>query len=246
MNSKEIIRTFIFGVGRLLNCTEASRVVYYHDIHIREKYTPMSTAFNLFKTQINVIRQEHFSIVRDINSVENQIQVAFDDGFRGIWECAEWLVAEKIYPTIFIPISLIGQKGYLSASEIVALHNVGFNIQSHGVRHSNMSIMPMDKLTNDLQSSKQYLEDLLGKEINGVCFPQGYFSDIVISKAQQLGYTELYASFPRRYLLDNPLKGRSLFQSLSPLQVRLAIHGGMDILMEHYRRLHYNTKRFYQ
>ena len=246
MNLREVIRTSLFGIGSLLNHTEASRVVYYHDIHKNGEYTSMSTAFDLFKAHINVMRGEGFCIVRDINAAEKQIQVAFDDGFRGILECVEWLVEEKIYPTIFIPISLIGKEGYLSTSEIISLHNAGFNIQSHGVRHSNMSVMAMEELAEDLRSSKKYLEDLLGKNVESVCFPQGYFSDVVVSEALQAGYTKLYASFPCKYLLDSSLKGRLFFQSLSPSQVRLALHGGMDILMKHYKKLHYNTKRFYQ
>jgi len=50
-------------------------------------------------------------------------------------DCADWLVSQRVYPTVFIPTTLIGKEGYLSESEIVRLHEAGFNIQSHGVRH---------------------------------------------------------------------------------------------------------------
>lgn len=242
---KECIRSGIFCVGSLLKHTKSSRVVYYHDIHLQNIYTTMSTNFELFNKHINVIRKEGFSIVRDIDCEEQQVQLAFDDGFRGIWECAELLVKEELYPTIFIPVSLIGKKDYLTENEIIALHKAGFNIQSHGIRHSNMSVMSPEILLDDLINSKQYLETLLGKNIDSICFPQGYFSDNVVAEALKAGYSNLYASYPDKYNIRSSLKGRLLFQSISPLQARLALHGGMDILVSHYKKFHYNTTKQY-
>lgn len=243
---KECIRTGILSIGCLLKHTMASRVVYYHDIHVRKKYTAMSTDFEVFKRHINIMRKEGFSIVRDIDKEERQVQLAFDDGFRGIWDCAEQLVNDGLYPTIFIPISLIGKTGYLTELEIVTLHKFGFNIQSHGVRHSNMSAMSLKILLDDLVASKQYLETLLEKKVDSICFPQGYFSDTVISEALKAGYSNLYVSYPDKFYSDSPLKCRLFFQPLSSLQVRLALHGGMDILAAHYKKLHYNTIKSYQ
>lgn len=242
---KECIRTGILGVGCMLKYSMASRVVYYHDIHVCKKYTSMSTDFKIFKRHVDIIRKEGFSIVRDIDKGERQVQLAFDDGFRGIWDCAEHLMDDGLYPTIFIPISLIGKTGYLTEFEIITLHKAGFNIQSHGVRHSNMSAMSPNILLDDLVSSKQYLENLLGKNIDSVCFPQGYFSDRVISEALKAGYSNLYVSYPDKFYLDSPLKCRLLLQSLSFLQVRLALHGGMDMLAAHYKKLHFNTIKSY-
>lgn len=135
----------MFSVGCLMCHTKKSRVVYYHDVHVGDSWTTMSTPFELFKLHISAIRKSGFEIVRDINNPKGEIQIAFDDGFRGLLDCVDWLVSQKIYPTIFIPISLIGKEGYLSESEILELHNAGFNIQSHGIRHKNMSAMPVDE-----------------------------------------------------------------------------------------------------
>ena len=157
----------------------------------------------------------------------------------------DWLVSQRIYPTIFIPISLIGKEGYLSESEILELHNAGFNIQSHGIRHKNMSAMPVDELLDDLYASKAYLENFLDKQIDSICYPQGYYSDRVISESQNAGYKKLYISVPGVYDMDVALKHRTLFQTMSPLQVRLTLYGGMDILSSHYKKMHYNTIRKY-
>ena len=244
MDIKELIRTGIFSIGRLVNNkADASRVIFYHDIHAGRSFTSMSTPLDLFKSHVEVIRKQGFEIVRDIDASEGEIQIAFDDGFRGILDCADWLVSKRIYPTIFIPTSLIGKEGYLSESKIVDLHDMGFNIQSHGVRHSNMSVMTVDELFDDLTTSKAYFTRLLDKPIDSICFPQGYYSDLVVFESLKAGYKKLYTSVPGRCNISDNLKYRTLFQTLSPLQARLVLHGGMDILMSHYKAIHYNGNR---
>ena len=48
------------------------------------------------------------------------------------------------------------------------LHEMGFNIQSHGVRHKNMSALIDEELQDDLCTSKTYFERLLGKTVDSV------------------------------------------------------------------------------
>lgn len=110
MDIKELVRTGMFSVGCLMCHTKKSRVVYYHDVHVSDSWTTMSTPFELFKLHISAIRKSGFEIVRDINNPKGEIQIAFDDGFRGLLDCVDWLVSQKIYPTIFIPISLLSRK----------------------------------------------------------------------------------------------------------------------------------------
>lgn len=245
MNIKELVRTGIFLVGSFLGQNRSSRVIYYHGIHGCVSYTDMSTSLDLFKRHVEVIRKAGFEIVRDIKRSKGEIQIAFDDGFRGLLDCADWLVSQRVYPTVFIPTTLIGKEGYLSESEIMRLHEMGFNIQSHGVRHKNMSALIDEELQDDLCTSKTYFERLLGKTVDSVCYPQGYYSDRVISESLKAGYQKLYISVPGEYDMDKMVKHRSFFQSLSPIQARLALHGGMDILASHYQKLHYNTLHRY-
>lgn len=89
-----------------------------------------------------------------------------------------------------------------------------------------MSAMPVDELLDDLYASKAYLENFLDKQIDSICYPQGYYSDRVISESQNAGYKKLYISVPGVYDMDVALKHRTLFQTMSPLQVRLTLYGG--------------------
>lgn len=46
MDIKELVRTGMFSVGYLMCHTKKSRVVYYHDVHVGDSWTKMSTPLN--------------------------------------------------------------------------------------------------------------------------------------------------------------------------------------------------------
>jgi len=150
--------------------------------------------------------------------------VAFDDGFRGIWDERERFRAMGIRPIVFIAIDLVGKTGYLTWDEIRTLQNeYGFDFQSHTWSHQTLigpcnSDLPIPSDPNfrtdewyrhELVDSKNELERQLNLSsstltsnldlrhaVSALCFPVGYFSDDVIRRCAAAGYTHLYASFP--------------------------------------------------
>lgn len=247
---RELFRTSVFCAGRIIyGDRKSSKVVYYHDVHEsgRESYTGMSTCMESLRRHVGIVRAEGYTIVPEITEPYGQIQFAFDDGFRGIWDNRDYFIGERIYPTVFVAVSLIGRPGYLSEGEIRTLHASGFNIQSHGVSHTDMTRLDRSDLRKELLQSKSYFENLLGKTVDGVCFPCGYFSDAVCRESLAAGYTRLYSSIPcsraDRAGSCEQLYGRLFFQSLSPLQARLALRGGMKPLRAHYRKIHFRPDR---
>lgn len=241
---KETVRTIIYWIGKILFIShkQSSKVIYYHDIHTctEHAYTSMSTPMSLFQCHISIIKKEGFEIVSEISSPSGQIQIAFDDGFRGIWDNRQWFIENHIPVTIFIPTGLIGQQGYLTMEEIENLHRIGFNIQSHGVRHTNLTKLDKSTLDDDLCKSKLFLEKKLSKEIDSICFPMGYFSDEVVSAAIHAKYKKLYTSVPGHYT-GNSLQYRLFCQNSTPRQFTYILHGGGEILSSHYKKIHYKN-----
>lgn len=247
---RELFRTSVFCAGRIVcGDRKSSKVVYYHDVHEsgQKPYTGMSTRLELLRRHVGIVRAEGYAIVPEITESHGQVQFAFDDGFRGIWDHRNYFIEERICPTVFVAVSLIGRPGYLSENELRALYASGFNIQSHGVSHTDMTRLDGDALREELRQSKSYFEALLGKTVDGICFPCGYFSDAVCRESLSAGYTRLYSSIPcsraDRTGYCEQLYGRLFFQSLSPLQARLALGGGMKPLQAHYRKIHFRPER---
>lgn len=246
MNSKikNFVKTLLFFIGSLTSKKGGRLTVYYHDVHSSPEmqYTDMSTPISDIAHHISIIKSMGFDIVREFSGNDQEIRIAFDDGFRGIYDNKEYFIKNNIPITIFVATSLIGQNGYLTECELQDLENTGFNIQSHGVRHTDMSLMSDDILKDDLYQSKIILETLLGKNVEEICFPIGYFSDKVLQMAEDCGYNSLFSSMPNPTAFPKALKGRLLFQGLNAIQIKLALKGGMNILQSHYQNLHYRKK----
>lgn len=239
---KEIIRTILFIIGRLLFLNKKSKVLYYHDVAKKDGhiYTSMTTDFEEFAKQMSIL--PHFGkIVPQITMPERQFMIAFDDGFRGVYDNKDFFLINKIFPTIFVAKNLVGKDGYMDENQIKELSDLGFNIQSHTVSHVDMTSLGIEELREELAVSKSYLSSLLNKDVDEICCPIGYYNEQVIEEAIKAGYKKIYLSYPSPYALNDIVTGRYFCQSLSIFQFKLVLHGGMDILRIRYKKQHYKT-----
>lgn len=240
---KELIRTSLFLLGYVFYHNKNSKVIYYHDFYDGKQYTDMGTSLNLFKVHLKELKKSGYSIVDRIMKSQGEVAVMLDDGFRGIWDCRDFFYEHGIHPTIFVAKSLVGQDGYLTEDEIKELDAHGWLFQSHTVAHTGLNDFSMEQLDFQLVESKNYLENLLGKEIKEICAPQGKYSNWVCEHAYRVGYDVFYSSTPGDYferLTDFTFViTRNLCQSLTPLQFRLAINGGYKILQRVYFKRRY-------
>ena len=236
---KELVKNILLLCGVLLNHNRKSKILYYHDVHHDSPYTDMSTRYEVLQSHIETIKKLGYTIVPNINSAINQISIMFDDGFRGIYDCREFFYANNICPTVFLAVSLIGQHGYLTVDEIIDLQNHGFNFQSHGWRHEDMTSLSDEQLHLELVEARKTLSELLGKDVDEICLPIGYFSDRLLDKLSKEGYREIYSSIPGDYDdLVYGMRRRNLLQSSSPYQVSMVLKGGMSLLSNRYLKLH--------
>ena len=236
---KELVKNILMLCGVLLHNNRKSKILYYHDIHNGTSYTSMSTPLDVFQSHIETIKKLGYTVVPQINCVNNQVTIMFDDGFRGIYDCREYFYTNHIRPTIFLAVSLIGQPGYLTIDEIIELQNHGFNFQSHGWRHEDMTSLSDDQLQLELVEARKKLSELLGKSVDEICLPIGYFSDRLLKNLSKEGYREIYSSIPGDYAdLVYGMRRRNLVQSSSPYQVSMILKGGTALTVSRYLKLH--------
>lgn len=238
---KQIIKSIIIHLYAFFKGNRDSKIIYYHDVHKDVQYTDMGTSLDLFKKHIEAIRKTGFEIVPKIKSQLNQIMICFDDGFKGIWDCREYFIQNKIFPTIFIAVDLIGKEGYLNIEEIRELQRIGFIFQSHTWSHKNLTKFTKEELNKELLGSKIELEKILGKSVTELCFPQGYFNDTVISVALESGYNTLYSSISGNYntrIFPHTIC-RDLVQSYNDKLIIATIKGGCNIFQRRNITMHY-------
>lgn len=235
------LNNFINTMASFAN-SRKSRAIFYHDIHSKEMYTNMSTHVDAFLDHISVIRDYGFEIVDKITDLNNQIEISFDDGFRGVYDNLDFFSNLSIPIKVFVTCSYIGKKNFLNKDMINVLNQSPYvNIQSHSYRHVNMNALPIDEMRVELFRSKNYLEEMCNKNIDEFCFPFGYFSHELIKLSKSVGYNQCYSSIPGSFF-DNifpDVRCRNLVQARSRSVLRNVIRGGEDILRFWYQKKHF-------
>jgi hypothetical protein len=252
MNIRHIIKLSLLKCGSIFYLNNKSKLLYYHDICDGEGFPAldsgarMATPLELFKKHVETIRREGYEIVPRITKPDGQVVIMLDDGFRGIYACRQYFYDNNISPTIFLPVAYIGQvdKGIMTEAEILELQEHGFRFECHGWSHEPLTKFADDvALERELGDSKVYLSRMLGRQVNAVCMPLGYFSDYLLRKIKEYGYEEVYSCIPGNYdekVYDLMLR-RNLCQFASPEEVKLMLRGGNEMLKERYIKLHYQN-----
>jgi peptidoglycan/xylan/chitin deacetylase (PgdA/CDA1 family) len=192
---------------------------------------------------IKIIRAESFEIVSEITRKENQIKLQLDDGYKGVYDCLEYLIEEKIPIEIFIITSEIGNPNFLNEKQILELLNSGLvKISSHS--HSHLELNQIDKksLKYELEKSKEIIESLTKTTTNSICYPLGKFSSQVIKECSLSNYEFQYSSLAGSYY-DNPFENvyrRNLVQFANTKELKLVLKGANSIFNKLYFAKHFS------
>ena len=238
----KFFKAILLQFGALLIRSTSSKIIFYHDVdYSGMRYTDMSTSMELFASHVAMIGDENYRIVKTVLKENGQVQICFDDGFKGIYDNRKYFIEREIYPTVFLAVSLIGTYGYLDRDEIVELQQSGFRFQSHAWSHVNLTLFDDRALEYELTASKAYLEELLQCPVTEICFPLGYFSNRVYNACKKAGYYLMYSSIPGSYYSTEweGLISRQLLQSYSAREVKAVLSGGLQLFSHRYRRAHF-------
>ncbi len=93
----------------------------------------------------------------------------------------------------------------LDEAEIRTLsQNKLFTIGSHGVFHNNLNSIKLNDAIVELNDSKKYLENITGKKVDQMAYPDGSYNSELIEAAIELGYRyQLLVSFNKNEKTNN-------------------------------------------
>lgn len=217
-----------------------SKVIYYHDVN--RKYTDMGTEKEVILKHMKLVRNWGYEIVDSITSKQSQIMICFDDGWAGIYESKDIFIENQVFPTVFIAVDLIGKPGYLTVEQIRELHSLGFHFEGHAWSHRDLTSFDDKGLEHEIIDSKEELSQLLGYEIDSICFPQGRFSNKVVACCQKAGYSRIYSSIAGSYYDMLEKKGiicRNLVQSVSDREFKYILFSTSPVIVNRAIRIHY-------
>ena len=183
------------------------RTLMYHSVFddkIENKGDNMwCLSLSLFKEQINFIKKNTIKKIYKSETLLTEIpshglSITFDDGYLDTYKIAAPFLIENNVPfTVFIITNFIKnkKKGYMDEIMLKELSNNPLvTIGSHTVNHHQLNQIDDKLIFNELNYSKSYLEDLLGKQIEMLSYPHGKFNKKIKQKVFDNGYKLAFSS----------------------------------------------------
>jgi peptidoglycan/xylan/chitin deacetylase (PgdA/CDA1 family) len=192
------------------------RVLIYHSIGSKvlgessginslskEKFVQHVKFLNNYKT----VSSELF----DSNYSDLEISITFDDGYLdNLTFAAPILIENKIPFTVFVSSDFINDlnNNCMNKSDLVELSLMeGVTIGSHGKSHCHLTKCKPKDLTNELEFSKNYIEDVISKKVDTISYPYGDVNLFVANSAEKVGYKYGFSS---RFDINNSNKNNLL------------------------------------
>ena len=123
-----------------------------------------------------------------------RVQLTFDDGWLGSVDVAgPILETHRCEAMLFVTTDLVGRRHFLGRRELQHLPPT-FRIGSHARTHRLLSELSEDDVREELQSSKHFLEDAIGDQVDTLSIPGGAVDERVRRIASDVGYRFLFTS----------------------------------------------------
>jgi peptidoglycan/xylan/chitin deacetylase (PgdA/CDA1 family) len=101
-----------------------------------------------------------------------RVSFSWDDGALEDLKLMDLALKYKMPGMFFIP-AINNERRVMNRGEIMTLSGNNFEIGSHTYSHIYLTQLPIKKAEDEIVNGKNYLQDLLGKEILHFCFPGG-------------------------------------------------------------------------
>lgn len=130
----------------------------------------------------------------EISNDEKVIILTFDDGTPDHHEIVYPLLMQRNMKGVFFVIAGNLDKRYgLSASQLMEMSQNGMEIGSHSFSHPFLDEMTEEEIFYELDKSKRVLTGTIGKEVSSFAPPGGWYNDLVVQVAQNVGYTAFFS-----------------------------------------------------
>ena len=192
-------------------------VLLYHSIS--DDNSPISLDKKNFENQLCYLKKNGFksiNINKEPQENEKNIIITFDDGYKdNLLNALPLLKKYGFNAIIYIVTNLIGKENYwdinkdkfikkelMTKSDIIEWQSSDMFIGSHSYNHTNMCNLTNKEIKNDLKTSKEQLENIIGKEVMSFSYPFGRINLNVYDNVKQI-YSNAVTINRSRY---NPTK----------------------------------------
>ncbi|NUR06510.1 MAG: polysaccharide deacetylase family protein [Nocardioidaceae bacterium] len=114
---------------------------------------------------------------------ERLVGLTFDDGYADFATTAAPILAEFGFTaSVYVVAGRLDgtnewdpppRRPLMTADQLRQVHRAGHEVGSHGMWHTRLRDLPAARLTEELATSRQVLEDVVGAPVTGFCYPYG-------------------------------------------------------------------------
>ncbi|HEM2804694.1 polysaccharide deacetylase family protein [Streptococcus suis] len=119
------------------------------------------------------------------------VWLTFDDSLWDFYSYASPLLKQyqmKATNNVITGFTEYGQAGHLTLDQIKEMQTAGLSFQGHTVNHPDLEYSSIEDQTNELTSSKAYLDSQLNQETIAIAYPGGRYSADTVALTEQAGY----------------------------------------------------------
>ncbi|HEM2904434.1 polysaccharide deacetylase family protein [Streptococcus suis] len=119
------------------------------------------------------------------------VWLTFDDSLWDFYSYAYPLLKQyqmKATNNVITGFTEYGQAGHLTLDQIREMQTAGLSFQGHTVNHPDLEYSSIEDQTNELTSSKTYLDSQLNQETIAIAYPGGRYSADTVALTEQAGY----------------------------------------------------------
>ncbi|ARC83825.1 polysaccharide deacetylase family protein [Clostridium argentinense CDC 2741] len=173
-------------------------VLYYHSIQKSGENELMMDP-ELFRSHLQWLKdnnytsltmEEFYNYIKYNTPVpEKSVVITFDDGYIDNYTNAMPIINEFDFDTtIFMVSDFVGNPNFLTESQLKELEKNKINIESHTANHLDLAKLSEEKQKEELQQSKNRLDNLLNEKVEYVAYPYGSYNDDTKNITREIGY----------------------------------------------------------
>jgi len=129
------------------------------------------------------------------------ISFSWDDGSIYDVKLAKLMTKYGINAIFFIP-NENWQHSFIKADIIKEIYDMGMEIGGHTVSHKYLTSINRNKIENEIKDNKEYLEDIVQKDIDIFCYPGGYYNKY-IENIVKMYYKKARSAKTMRFSIQN-------------------------------------------
>jgi peptidoglycan/xylan/chitin deacetylase (PgdA/CDA1 family) len=201
-------------------------ILGYHDFSETESETAMRIRTSKFRKQMEVLRQLGLTVISlddflawkrgEKEIPAKSVMITIDDGWKSTYTDAHPILKEFGYPyTIYLYKNYVDGGGKaLTTPMIEEMIKNGATIGSHSVSHPYPATVKSHRkkseqaydafLRIEMGESKRFLEAKFKQTITTYAYPGGYFTEEMLTLAEEFGYTHLFTVQPGKVKQSHP------------------------------------------